>query len=89
MTQAVCMTTMEGEEVLVRMSKTKGRGDIAPGKVQTNWRIDKRAVERLQELAPELGYSTAPAMVNIILLRVLNNPETFKAVLGTNLPPES
>lgn len=62
--------------------KTKIRGDVKAGKTQVNWRIDERAFNKLKVAAPEQGFSSVPAMVNYILVKVLSEPSIFKSIFG-------
>ena len=63
-------------------TKTPNRGEVAPGKVQCNWRIDERALTLAKQAAPELGFASVPALVNYLLLRTLKNAKIRKAVFG-------
>lgn len=62
--------------------KPKGRGDVKIGKIQCNWRIDERALNHAKIAAPELGFSSVPALVNVMLLKVLTSKKIKKAVFG-------
>ena len=62
--------------------RTPNRGEVKPGKVQCNWRIDERALNLAREAAPELGFASVPALVNVMLLKVLSNQKIKKAVFG-------
>jgi len=62
------------------MAKT--RGEVKVGKVQCNWRIDERALNHAKRAAPELGFASVPALVNVMLLKVLTNEKIKKSVFG-------
>lgn len=47
--------------------KEKTRGEVAPEKIQTNWRVYKRVFNALQADADRGGFSSAPARLNHIL----------------------
>lgn len=53
------------------------RGNVAPGKVQVNWRIDERSFNKAKVVAPEQGFSSVPALVNFILNKALFDENIF------------
>jgi len=60
----------------------KTRGELARGKIQCNWRIDERALNHARVAAPDLGFASVPALVNVMLLKVLTNEKIKKAIFG-------
>ena len=44
----------------------RSRGVVAPGKRQTNWRIENRWYVKLEEEAERRGFATVPALANFI-----------------------
>lgn len=64
------------------VERAPNRGEVKPGKVQCNWRIDERALNYAKVAAPELGFSSVPALVNVMLLKVLTSERIKKAVFG-------
>lgn len=58
-------------------TKSKSRGDVAPGKTQVNWRILTNLLKLALEEARLLGFSSIPAFVNNLLTRYFNG-ETIK-----------
>jgi len=67
---------------MVTAEKVPTRGEVKPGKVQCNWRIDERALNHARVAAPELGFASVPALVNFMLLKVLTNEKIKKSVFG-------
>ena len=67
---------------MVTAGKVPTRGEVKPGKVQCNWRIDERALNHARIAAPELGFASVPALVNVMLLKVLTNEKIKKSVFG-------
>jgi len=67
---------------MVTAEKVPTRGEVKPGKVQCNWRIDERALNHARTAAPELGFASVPALVNVMLLKVLTNEKIKKSVFG-------
>lgn len=49
------------------MPEVKMRGEVAPDKVQVNWRMFKRVVNALQADADRRGFPSAPALLNHLL----------------------
>jgi len=46
---------------------TKGRGAMAPNKIQTNWRIRTDVIQGLKDEARSTGFSSIAALINHIL----------------------
>ena len=49
------------------MPDLKTRGEVAPDKVQVNWRIYKRVFTALQADADRRGFPSSPALLNHML----------------------
>ena len=67
------------------VNENKTRGDVAPGKTQVNWRITTPNFNKLQVVAPELGFFSVPALVNFILTKVLNDDKLYNRILKGDL----
>ena len=48
------------------------RGAVAPGKIQTAWRIYSNLVEKCKEEGKHLGLGSVPNVVNFILSKYFN-----------------
>ena len=59
------------------MVEKKSRGAVAPGKKQTNWRIDNQCLQVLEQDRVELGFDSIPALVNYLFKRYARG-ETIK-----------
>jgi len=51
---------------------TKNRGQVAPNKVQVNWRISSENIANCKQEAKRLGLGSVPTVVNYILTQYFN-----------------
>lgn len=60
----------------------KAQVSATPSKVAVNWRVDRRALDLAKAMVVEQGYSSLPALINSMLIKIGTNPEIKRIVFG-------